>query len=573
MKQAQVLNKMVRLSHAQFAQRFLKIRDENFNVVPLVLSETQRKMDEVWERQEKTGKGIWIYLLKARQIYGSTYFTSRFFRKYWQTPGFNALIIADESKHADNLFDMFKRYYNEFPDKFRPKMERSNRKEVRFANWNSSMSIESAEKGDVARSGNYGGFLATEFPLWPHPDRTISGISAGVPRNGRTVCVLEGTASGMGYAHDLWEAAKRGDVEYEPLFIGWHEISKYRMRGNPVTDLDEEERTLKKVLQVDDDQLRWRRWAIANKCAGSLAMFHCDYPAFDFEPWIESGTPYFDLRVCRKALAEARQPSFIGRIERNTDGPQMVEVQHGYLQVWEMPEHDGEYIIGADVAGAKTGLKRDNDQSVACVFRVNPFKQVATLCYNTYEDIYARDLAALGTLYNNALIAVERNGIGRAVVQVLRDIYDNLYSMEFHDKWQMHFGGYPGWETSAGVRDELIAKLSEMIRTYPHVFRDSRFWNQAINFVLKNGRYEAANGHHDDFVFACGIAVQVFWKAQNIKGRIINPTEETARHPLLTLNDRFVYRDGRWTLCGPKWKNKHGVDTDESTVHRLVEHG
>lgn len=85
----------------------------------------------------------------------------------------------------------------------------------------------------------------------------------------------------------------------------------------------------------------------------------------------------------------------------------------GEICVWEHPEPDAEYIIGADVAqGATFGTaKRDADKSTICVLRRDGMNlyQAAEAIYQVDTFAFGQIIAALGSWYNNAWVNVERN--------------------------------------------------------------------------------------------------------------------------------------------------------------------
>ena len=89
---------------------------------------------------------------------------------------------------------------------------------------------------------------------------------------------------------------------------------------------------------------------------------------------------------------------------------------------WFTPEKGKSYLIGADIAD---GI--GNDSSIILVFDITNgkhIKQVASFGENTVSTVeFAYILVKIASLYNNAHIAVEANGIGRSVLDSLETIY------------------------------------------------------------------------------------------------------------------------------------------------------
>jgi phage terminase large subunit-like protein len=70
---------------------------------------------------------------------------------------------------------------------------------------------------------------------------------------------------------------------------------------------------------------------------------------------------------------------------------------------------------------SRIGNGAGSDYSVAQVLRRDNGHQVAEIRYRADVDEFADDLARLGRLYNDAIIAIERNGPGTAVLTQLKN--------------------------------------------------------------------------------------------------------------------------------------------------------
>ena len=92
------------------------------------------------------------------------------------------------------------------------------------------------------------------------------------------------------------------------------------------------------------------------------------------------------------------------------------------------PEPNKRYIIGADVARGD-----GTDYSAFHIIDVDELEQVAEFKSKIDTTRYAGILASIGTEYNDAVLVVENNNVGWAVLQVLLDReYRNLF-------WMNHF--------------------------------------------------------------------------------------------------------------------------------------
>ena len=113
----------------------------------------------------------------------------------------------------------------------------------------------------------------------------------------------------------------------------------------------------------------------------------------------------------------------------------------------------------------------------------------------------ARKIAELGRLYNEALLAVERNNHGHGVLAHLRaEQYPNIFQQNRQD----------GWLTSAASRPAMIENLAAVLATAPTLFHSARLLNECRTFVRHpDGNSGAAVGTHDDCVMATAVGFAV----------------------------------------------------------------
>jgi len=113
----------------------------------------------------------------------------------------------------------------------------------------------------------------------------------------------------------------------------------------------------------------------------------------------------------------------------------------------------------------------------------------------------ARRVAALGRVYDNALVAVERNNHGYGVLAHLKELhYENLFRQ----------GGQEGWLTSVVTRPAMIENLAAVLIAQPELFRSVRLLGELKTFVRHaDGHGAGAEGAHDDCVMALAIAMAV----------------------------------------------------------------
>lgn len=158
--------------------------------------------------------------------------------------------------------------------------------------------------------------------------------------------------------------------------------------------------------------------------------------------------------------------------------PRRSEILDG-LVVWETPQDGKRYTVGVDVSEG-IGI----DYSVAFVNLVgegpNPDEQVATLRSNRIDPIYlAKACDWLGRWYNDALMCVEYNGVGKLTADVLvfQYHYPNLYRWKHVDsrkplskKWH--------WFTNADSKRRLGDMAEETLASGGWRIRSENFWRE-----------------------------------------------------------------------------------------------
>lgn len=196
----------------------------------------------------------------------------------------------------------------------------------------------------------------------------------------------------------------------------------------------------------------------------------------------------------------------------------------GKLRIWDWPDPQRRYVIGADAAenvvrdramlGAKATFNYLDDRpdySAAIVLDMESQKHVAT--WHGWEDPgdWAVTLAALGYLYNTALIVPENNSIGNAVLHVLtRQIrYPSIYrSRQFNvigagltQEW--------GWRTTTNTRGILIRNVQDLYGARIPFTRDEQLVEELRTMQYdERGTPRAKGKDKDDLVFALALALQ-----------------------------------------------------------------
>jgi hypothetical protein len=121
-------------------------------------------------------------------------------------------------------------------------------------------------------------------------------------------------------------------------------------------------------------------------------------------------------------------------------------------------------------------------------------------------------LSEIGSRYNNALIAPERNNHGHAVLSsLIYEIgYENVYQHRDYDA-KGNAQEKPGFPTNLKTKPIMLGTLARLLEAIPEAFRDHEFFNECYRFVQHdNGTIGAQTACHDDRVIAKAIALEIW---------------------------------------------------------------
>jgi len=504
-------------------RRFYPTPTEKWNrpLVPFLLNTIQTDIEE--------HLGLRNIFLKPRQGGYTTYMIiRRLFLQCILNPGHNGLMMAQNSKKVTDYFRILKRCLrwfgaldpldkskNTFADELKQHLLHtaySNRRELVFDAIDTVIHCESAEVEESAQGYTDMHVVCTEVARWEgNPEATLSNMKAAIPPGG--TLDYESTADGWGgyFFEECMRARDKQNPNREFTYHfhewWWHE-EYYDEPGVPEDSLTKEEHKLIMTYNLTTKQIAWRRRTKID----FRQDFDEKYPEDDISCFLLSGQNYFDKDILR-----ARRTELQGR-------KPLEEYDKLIVYKKERPHHN--YIIGADVASGLDVSEGSNDLdwSAAIVIDEETGELVARYRAHIIPEYYAWDLADLGRRYNNALIAVERNEDGGAVILTLEAacMYGNLYK---HIDWlrkdrkrrqkkgmaqdQFRMRELLGFPTNKLNRPLALNRLRHFWSESPHLIYDIGFVDECLTFVRdqdKQGRPSAAPGTHDDMVMAGGIA-------------------------------------------------------------------
>lgn len=521
-----------------YIPNFLKIKNKDAELVKFIPNQPQKRLRDTISKLREQGKPVRIVILKARQMGFSTYTEADCFHQTVTNPLFTSTIIAHEEQASQNLYNMFKRYYENLPDMLMPMRKRNNAKELLFENpttddfekrrnpgLQSSVKVATARNTATGRSQTINYLHASEVAFWDNPKETFTGLLQCVPHSPKSTVIMESTANGVGdYFYDMWQNAIEGKNEFVPLFFAWFEMDEYSLpfesEAEKKTFLSEvnyvykdqegntvhtEEYEIMEEFKVTYEQLKWRRWCINNNCNGDVEQFHQEYPCTPDEAFIASGRPRFSISTLKDYRRNAKQGE-IGRLEYSGNRVIFTPDENGEVEIWKHPKEDEHYCIGGDVAeGLITG-----DYSVGLVGNTD-FDVVMKYRTHIDPDLFGKELVKIARYYNDAYIGCENNNHGLTTLKAIQnEEYWNIFFTKSYDKLNDTLTQKIGWSTNNKTKPLMINKLAEFVRNKWIGIKDRLILQEMFTYIIEdNGSTNAQSGCHDDTVMALAILLQV----------------------------------------------------------------
>lgn len=543
------------------------------------LSRPQRRFASALEESRLAGQPIRIVLLKARQWGGST--LSQIYIAWLQLlhmTGLNSLIIAHVKDGSIEIRDMFDRMMNHYPlqllynagETVPPKAPKivgvgGSMNIHRIPQRNCKIKIGTAEKPDSCRGGDYNLVHLSEVGVWrktegKSPEDIVQSACSGILYKPYTMIVYESTANGTGnFFQREYDAAKRGESQFKPLFISWFEIEKYSLDFPSTVERDKFAQQL--WLNRFNENVRsereecgcylWHLWTLGatleainwyiqeRKGKSDHGIMASEYPSDDVEAFVHSGECVFDKYKVYDLKPSCRPPSYIGDVYSDYDSGKDAlkdirfrEDRQGLFWVWSLPDITPEeivkdrYLTVVDVGGRS----RKADWSVIVVFdrifMIDGGKPVVVAQWygHTDIDLLAWKAAQIAAFYDNSLLVIESNTLethdrerqvdgdqSHFILNQIRDVYPNLYARRQSE--QQIAEGQPkryGFHTNASTKPMIISTLVKAVREAMYVERDERCLDEYITYEKKpNGSYGAQSEKHDDILMTRAIGLHI----------------------------------------------------------------
>jgi hypothetical protein len=507
--EGKLASKLWRLQNLYF------IKSKTRGLIKLKFNRVQWGIIRKITRQREAEGRIRHYDLKARQQGISTFWLAWWLDDTIFVPNTTTGLLAHTKDSLQYLMEIVRLAHARMPDGVRPRLGDDSKLTLSFPDSNSKF------MGALQiRSTALHNLHVSELCFIKDAELRASLGACSEKTN----ITMESTGNGVGNdGYQIYQDAKAGNTEdgTECTFFPWFVQDEYRkdLNGAAPPRLNPEEERLAALMRKDwgleltPEQVMWRR-GMRRSLKG---MFRQEYPETDEDAFLTSGHHFFDIKKIHRLLYDARQAYDEGKYITETDD---------FIQ-YEAYDKTCVYAAGADPAdgGNSSVLKIFNvtKRSEAFVFRA----RVSVPTFYQACDKWCRH-------YGNALLGVERNNHGHAVLLGLEEVcrYPNLYRDDATRHKIVHVGRGMrtpppepklGWLTDATSRPIMLDALKYALEgddqddddhfQSAFLVRDTNLLKECLTFEEVSGKFQAIEGELDDDIFASAIGWQMFLKA------------------------------------------------------------
>lgn len=346
----------------------LKIQHPAHGIIPFKLYDFQKKVIKLFLQKH------FIITLKSRQIGMSTIVQAICLWSALHYSNYNILIISAGQRNASSFLGKIRNMYEYLPNnEWKLKLETDNKQSLTFSNGSKITAIPATRSASLGESINLlvideAAFIERVEEVYQAAYPTISRAfksHAGKPYGIIIISTPNGTSGTGGWYYQMYEGALNKTNKYIPVKIHWSAVPEY----------DEE-------WYLDQcSQLNWNYRSIAAELELSF---------------ISSGNTYIPGQILDS----------IGTVDP------IAKDLNDNLWIFEKPIPGEVYVAGVDVA---YGDRKDS--STIQILKASTLEQVAEYDCNTIiPDDFADIVIDLTRRYNNCLVNIERNAVGKVLI-------------------------------------------------------------------------------------------------------------------------------------------------------------
>ena len=514
-----------RHDYEYLAKTYIKIQSKKrIASQTLTFNPVQRLLwDKMVDQKRRTGKirQIWG---KPRKIGATTLVRGM---SFWLTAFHqfrkSLLVTHDEPSSYEVFSQNDLAYYRGLPPELQAVANYQSKARLSFYDLKSEVTAGHARDMGIGVTQTYDFHHITELARFRNAETimndalfpTLSEASAFDDNDWNcSVSVMESTSRHGGtFFKEFFEAARRGENEYEAVFIPAYLHADYQMPVPEKFRLTIAERALMMMHSLPIEHMVWRREAQA-KYANTPALFRQNYPLTWEESWV---LPQGTERVLSDAVLERMQSSLKPGTRMTVDERGLHMMVGGPIEVWEAPQPGVFYDAGLDIA---SGRGYDGDKTVMEIIRRDTLEQVAEIVTDIDPaSIEFEDLVYwVSMVYNVAqLIPDVTGGWGWALLSAMqRRNYTNIWQRRQRDDVNERMSSKLGFYYSKQSKAELVNNMKILSKQRMPQVHSTYLYREATAFLeIEQGMWEGAPGSLDDAMNAYMLALMGSYDEQS----------------------------------------------------------
>ena len=536
------------------SQLKIETKEKGLQKLDTLLGTQTYVMDEIAKGLEEDCH--FFVILKGRQLGVTT--ISLALDLYWHfiNPGLQGTLTTDTEENREMFRSTLGMYMDGLPRAWKIPLDSHNRNQLVLKN-RSRLFYQVAglrAKGSLGRGKAITYLHGTETSSWGDEEGLASLLASLAETNPDRLYMFESTARGFNLFHDMYVTAKRARTQ-RAIFCGWWRnqfytadadtaVYKTYWDGRLTPEEREWTRDIKKLygIEINSRQMAWWRWKLTEGIKDEALMYQ-EFPPTEDYAFVMTGTSFFSNSRCTDAmkLAKREKPDnyryVMGQLFQDTEVMRSTD-RLATLTVWEEPNDQAYYVIGADPAyGSSDWADRFCIQVFRCYADcMDQVAEFATSELNTYQ--FAWVIAHLAGAYKNSTLNLEVNGPGQAVINELRNLKRmaasmgqangaSLMNVLAHMQnyiWRKNdtLGGISnsiGWVTTGPSKERMLNYMKDYFERGMLSVKSLELIEEMKTITRQGGTIAASGRNKDDRVIATALACAAF--AEQVQPRLI----------------------------------------------------
>lgn len=416
-------------------------------------------------RHEVTNQTLWMNVLSSRQGGKSTVPEYAAYVKTANNPGWEHICIADNDGRANALHNRVQQLHRYWPEEFRQLTVSTNETRQLTFKHGGHLGVLSGRSRGVGVGLSPNSLHISETGFWADAGYAMSLIQPALITQDDALLLQECTPTtdrepSTEYWKSIYFQGKaRGGRWFSMFYPFWDTKTNSQPWQKGDTFTNEELDLLAKYgpMGMTPDNLAFRRYIMDSdsEIRRNPELFKVYYPFDDTTCWVTVASGFM-----RSDILEKRDH-------------RLVPDNGEEYQEFEAPQPDGAYLIGVDPAG--WGVNHGAFTVLRCWADAGE-EVVAT--FSTPGDPLKFDAKLLETArrYNNAVVVVERNGVGAGTIKALQ--LANYYNIYMDDNQKPGVHKFSEDQMLAPVTDALLDTL---------VLRSQRIADQIVSYQGDKG--------------------------------------------------------------------------------------